>query len=119
MALYATVEDCRDPLVSVGEADLLAADRAVEALLRNLGIDPAAVVDAAGRALLQDLAVAEATATAATGAAVESDSPLWAKAAAYRAQAKVLAARCNREALGVAALGSGAAGYASITLGRG
>ena len=121
MAIYAELTDCTDPVVTVEETDLDAADRTVLALLRNKGIDPTLVVDADGLALLCDLAVAEATANAARRQAVEgtSDSAMWAKHAAYTKQSMVLSQRIDRESLGLAAVVSGSAGYGSIPVGRG
>ena len=120
MALYAQLTDCTEPVVVVEESDLEAADRLIGALLRNKGIDPAQVTDLAGLALLRDLAVSYATADAAMrGAADGGDSVMWAKHKAYTQRAQALAMRVDRESLGLAAAGSGSAGYASIPLGRG
>ncbi|WP_295440958.1 hypothetical protein [uncultured Thiodictyon sp.] len=119
VAIYAALADCTDPVVTVETSDLLAADRVVIAVLRNKGIDPATVTGAAGLALLKDLAVAEATAGAARRSAVDKDSGQWAKMDAYQKQAIALSTRIDRESLGLAVTGSGAAGYGSIPLGRG
>jgi hypothetical protein len=121
MATYAGLADCTDPVVTVEESDLEAADRMVAALLRNKGIPPASVTDADGLGLLRDFAVAEATANAARRQAVEGDpnSGMWAKYAAYTKHAVAVGQRIDRESLGLAAAGSGSAGYAAISLGRG
>jgi hypothetical protein len=120
MAIYADLLDCTDPVVPVEESDLDAADRTVLTLLRNKGVDPTLVTDAGGLALLRDFAVAEASAYAARRTAVEgvSDSAMWAKHAAYTKHAMQLAQTINRESLGVAEVGSGAAGYGSIPVWR-
>lgn len=118
MAIYANLSDCTDPIVTVDEADLESADRAVEAILRGKGIDPAAVVEAGALAMLADLAATLAMARAANRRAVESDSPLWPKADSYRRAANEIAARLDRESLGLAAAGSGSAGYGPIPVGR-
>lgn len=118
MGTYADLTDCVDPVVSVEEIDLSAADRVIRALLRNKGIAPEDVTDPEGLALLRELAVAEATANAARRGAVEGDSALWKKWDAYSRQSRELGARCDRESLGLASTGTGAAGYGSIPLGR-
>lgn len=120
MAVYAAVSDCTDPVVTVEESDLEAADRLIGALLRNKGIDPAEVVDPDGLALLTDLAVSYATADAAMrGAADSGETVMWSKHRSYTQRAQGLAMRVDRESLGLAAAGSGGAGYASIPVGRG
>lgn len=121
MAIYVGLTDCTDPVVSVEETDLEAADRTVLALLRNKGIDPSLLVDTDGLALIRDFAAAEATANAARRQAVEGagDSVMWAKHAAYTKWAVALGQRIDRESLGLAAVGAGSAGYASIPVRRG
>lgn len=119
MSTYAQRTDCNDRLVPVEAADLDAADRMIRALLRNKGIDPAEVTDTDGLALLRDLAVAEATRVAAARNAADGDTVLWKKADEARKRAQELAMRVDRESLGVAAVGSGSAGYGSIPVGRG
>ena len=118
MAVYAGLGDCTDPVVAVAESDLESADRRVLAMLAAKGIDASLVVSAAGLALLRDYAVQVATALAAQRGAVEPDSPLWKKRDAARDAAKEWAALIDRESLGLAAAGTGTAGYASIPLGR-
>jgi hypothetical protein len=121
MGLYAGLTDCTDPVVTVEETDLEAADRLVTTLLRNRSVDPADVTDPDGLALLRDLAVAYATTDAARRGAHDADagSVMWAKHKSYRDRARDLAQMVNRESLGLAATGSGAAGYAAIPMGRG
>ena len=120
MARYAELFDCTDPVVTVEEADLERADGLVARLCTAKGIDPLDTgISAAGLVLLRDLAVAEAIAAAARRGAVEGDSPLWAKHKAWQAEAIRLGQQVDRETLGLAAAGSGSAGYGSITLGRG
>jgi limonene-1,2-epoxide hydrolase len=118
MATYAELADCSDPVVVVEEGDLEAADRMIAAVLRNKGIDPVGVVDVDGLALLKDLAVSEAIRLAATRGAADGETVLWRKVDEYRRRAQELAMRVDRESLGLAASGSGSAGYASIPVGR-
>lgn len=119
MARWASIGDCYDPVVVVEEADLEAADRLVDAILSQQGIDPAEVTPPAGLALLRDLGAALATARAAMRGAVEVESPLWRKQQGWKEMADALAKRVDRESLGLAAPGSGLSGYGSIPVGRG
>lgn len=116
---FAALSDCDDPVVVVEESDLLHADKIVLAILRNKGIDPDEVASAEGLDLLCALAVGEATARAAKRGAVEGDAALWKKYETYGKDARELSLRIDRESLGLAAMGSGAAGYGSIRIGRG
>ncbi len=122
MATYAGLGECTDPVVTVEESDLDAADVTVRRVLTNKGIDPAdAGISADGLALLRALAIAEATAAAARRGAADGgqDSAMWAKQRAYLAEAMRLTQSIDRESLGLAVVGSGAAGFGSIPLGRG
>ena len=122
MATWADLADCTDPVVVVEEAQLEQADIAIGAMLRRLGIGADAETDmsADGLALLRRLAVQIGTAEAAT-ASMQSggqDDVMRAKADSYRRMAQETARLVDRESLGLAAAGSGAAGWGSITVGR-
>lgn len=120
MSRFAGLADCTDPVVQVEASDLEQADVDVRTVLRNKSLDPEAVTDADGLALLRELAVAYATHQAAARAAADGgDTVLWRKADHYRRRAQDLSQRVNAETLGLAAAGSGAAGFGAIPLGRG
>lgn len=119
---YADLADCTDGVVTVEQDHLDRAARRVAALLRTRGISASdeAEIGAEGADLLRSLAVAWATEIAAVRglASGAPDDVLKAKAVAYAAEGKDLAALVDRESLGVAEPGSGAGGYFSIPVGR-
>jgi hypothetical protein len=122
MADFADFADCRDPTIQVREEDLRDADVRVRAVLRNLGIgaeDEAEISDE-GRDLLRMLAVAYATAGAALASMHSGglEDLMRAKYDLLTARAKEVVARVDRESLGIAETGSGAAGLGSVTVGR-
>jgi len=91
-------------------------------MLRRLGIgaDAEADISADGRALLRRLAVQIGTAEAALASmqSGQQDDVMPAKESRYRKLAQETARLVDRESLGLAAAGSGAAGWGSITVGR-
>jgi len=115
MANYATLLDVSDPALTIEERHLLKADVAVDAALRERGIDPALVT--LPQALLTELAVNHACRFSSIEGAIGENSPLIAKAREYKTTIDMLEKSISREALGVA-VASGS-GFGNVILGRG
>lgn len=116
MAKYATLFDAVDPvLTNIDERILSKADVAVDAALRERGINPADVT--LPQALLTELAVNHACRIAAIEGSMGEDSPLIDKAKQYERSAELLNRSLTREALGLTV--ATGAGFGSVKLGRG
>ncbi|TAN52011.1 MAG: hypothetical protein EPN21_05095 [Methylococcaceae bacterium] len=114
MAIYATLGDCADDLLTVTEAHLDGADGYVNGLLWSKNIDPAVVP--AGSQALKDIAVAWARMLACNDGAIGEGELLVKRAAKYKEQVDTLSALVSRNSLGVPVNSGG--GLGSISIGR-
>jgi hypothetical protein len=115
MARYLTLGDAVDPALTFDERILSKADVAVDAALRERGINPADVT--LPQAVLTELAVNYACRIAAIEGAIGENSPLIAKAREYEKSAALLAQSISRESLGLTV--TAGSGFGTVTLGRG
>jgi hypothetical protein len=116
MANYATLDDAAgDPALTIDEIILSRADVAVDADLRERGINPSDVT--LPQALLTQLAVNHARRIAAVEGSLGDNSPLIPKAREYEKSARQLAASISREALGLTV--ATGAGFGNVVIGRG
>lgn len=114
MATYVNAVDISDPALVISEAHCESADIFVDLSLRERGFDPADIT--LPNAVLTEIATHWAKRQAAIEGAIGEDSPLLAKAREFEKNAKDLAAKLTREALGLT-VPTGTA-FGQITLGR-
>lgn len=114
MARYANSVDVRETLATVTEDHLLDADKEVDLVLAEKGIDPADIE--LPQSALTLLAVAFASQKACEDGAIVENSPLTAKARSYERQVARISKGISKASLGLVAAGAG--GLGSISIGR-
>jgi len=117
-SVYAQIDDCKDPSVTVSQENLDEADTYVVGVLWSRGINPANVT--LPNAQLKALAVTWATRLACIQGSMGDNSPLKDKAREYLKNAETIESQITHESLGLAATtgSSAGSGYGTVRLGR-
>ena len=118
MSRYADITDWNDVSVRMTEPTLANADALVDADLLNRGISPEEVAAALPIPLLTQLCLAYAGIQA-SGEQAREGTTVEFKINMYTKQAKDLAAKLTRAALGLPAPTEPGGAYGSVTIGRG